>query len=281
MKDRKVLILGGSGFLGQSIVNLLGKDAYIADIKPPNSTAKQNFIHVDVLDFSSVLSGIEKFDIIINCTGQITNPINKCFLINTLGIENIVKAILLNPQKRLIQISSVSVYGTNSYVDEETEVNPESPYATAKAFAEFLICSRLESNYTIFRIPNLYGENQAKGIFAYLLKSYNSDKKLFFNNDGTLTRYYLHVEDCANVIYNSIVHNIYGIFNIPANDKYSVIELIDFIEKQFNIKYKATFDSIKPIENIDELNCNKFLNKSKYNIKNSVHSYVKTNFKHL
>ena len=77
---------------------------------------------------------LSKFDIIINCTGQITKPFNICLTLNSDGIENLLES--MNKKARLIHISTVAVYGSSKFCDEKSPLNPESNYATAKAFAE-------------------------------------------------------------------------------------------------------------------------------------------------
>ena len=113
-----------------------------------------------------------------------TKPFNLCIKLNSTGLINLAK-VLSNKNSRLIHISSVAVYGSTENCNEDSPLNPETNYATAKAFAEQIILENYNHKYlTILRLSNLYGSNQIKGVFAYLLRSYNSDRKLKFNNDG-------------------------------------------------------------------------------------------------
>lgn len=260
---KKILLLGGSGYLGSNIVKRFKKEndfiLTIGDIVKPQNTESE-FIKVDILRKDLVDSVIKEHDIVINCTGQITNPINTCFKINTKGVDYIVDSIKAY-NKKLFHISTVAVYGTTSYADENTVMNPESPYATCKSFAEYGINERLsEKMFCILRLPNLYGKNQPNGLFAYLLKSYQSDKKLDFNNGGDLSRYFLHVDDCADGILRAVNNDLYGTFNVTSNEKYDLRQIIKLIEKTNNMIFVKKFNKIKPIENIEEINFEAFKN---------------------
>lgn len=260
-KRIRILLLGGSGYLGHGIASRFEEEMdYIVTVgdlvKPADS--KYDFVEVNVLDKSIVSSVIKNNDLIINCTGQITNPINVCFRINTTGVENIVQAVKSH-NKKLYHISTTAVYGTAKYADENSNLNPESPYAACKSFAEYQIINNLAGEmFCILRLPNLYGENQTKGVFAYILKSYLSDRKLHFNNDGSLSRYFLHVDDCGEAVLSAITKNAEGIFNVTSHDSYNVKELITLIEKASNVEFEKLFDPVKPIENIKNINFNAF-----------------------
>ncbi len=162
--NKKILILGASGLLGQSLVDLFKEKEYVIGALSRNSleyTDKNiNIYNIDILDYLLLEEVIKEYDIIVNCTGQITNPINQCLLLNTSGITNIINAVE-KYNKKFIHISSVSVYGSTEYASEVSKLNPETPYATMKYFSDYLIEQRLK-NYAILRVSNLFGKNQQK-----------------------------------------------------------------------------------------------------------------------
>jgi Nucleoside-diphosphate-sugar epimerases len=278
---KNIIVLGGSGYLGNAIAKRFKNDSRytiaIGDLEKPKNT-DLDFVQVDVLNKSLIDDAIKAYDLIINCTGQITNPLNVCFTVNTEGIDNIVEAVKIN-NKKLFHISTLAIYGSTRYADEQSQINPESPYATCKAFAEYCIKLNLaEIKYCILRIPNLYGKNQPKGLFAYLSKSLRSNKKLYFNNDGSLTRYFLHVSDCAEAIYSSVNTDLAGTYNLPSYDKYNLKEIISFVEDKLEIQFEKEFASIKPIENIDKINFSLFIEKTKFEPKVKLDDFIDKEF---
>jgi len=254
---KKVIIVGGSGFLGSHIAEkiALAKEeidlAYADLVQNPNLHFE--YIPIDLFNPKS-LNRLNEYDIVINCTGQVTNPFNLCYRLNTEGINNLLK-IMKNTSSRVIQISTTAVYGSGEHCDESTSISPETNYATAKAIAEFqLQIGLISSRLAILRLSNLYGPEQREGIIAYLLKSFFSDRKLFFNNDGNLIRSYMHVQDAAQLIADCVLESeISGIYNLKGPDTYSIKGLIDAFEKEFNIEFDKEFSDREPWENIKNL----------------------------
>ncbi|NQY23164.1 MAG: NAD-dependent epimerase/dehydratase family protein [Campylobacteraceae bacterium] len=276
--NKKILILGASGLLGQSLVDLFKEKEYVIGALSRNSleyTDKNiNIYNIDILDYLLLEEVIKEYDIIVNCTGQITNPINQCLLLNTSGITNIINAVE-KYNKKFIHISSVSVYGSTEYASEVSKLNPETPYATMKYFSDYLIEQRLK-NYAILRVSNLFGKNQQKGIINYLTKSYlNNTYKLDFNNNGTLKRYYLHIEDFVSTIDKIIQKDIKGIYNIIGTDQLTIKELVLMFEVILNIKFNIDYTDDISLENIENIDCNKINTQILLDYKINVEKYIK------
>lgn len=251
----RVLILGGGGFLGKALLAHLRSFDHLqlvcGDLHDPKIDGVE-FNHVDVLDARSTPLIRDGFDVIVNCTGQVTTPINKCYRLNSAGIDNLINSVH-DTATKVVHVSSVSIYGSCDQADEHSAFNPETPYSTCKAYAEYLLSSNLKpGQLTIVRLSNLYGPGQTKGIMEYLLRSYSSDRQLQFNNDGSLVRYFLHVEDCVvNLV--KIFWNrdnfVSGVYNLPGNDRFSVRELITLLERLTKTEFSKRFDPIKPYDN--------------------------------
>jgi len=279
LSTNKIIVLGGSGFLGSNIIKSLQKMGFenvtCGDVNY-NKTINCKYLQLNLLDINSLYKVLNKFDTIINCIGQITNPFNLCLKLNTLGINNLVK-VVLETNAYLIQISTVSVYGSAMNCDEESPLNPETNYAAIKASAEqILLANLIKQRLTIYRISNLYGSNQNKGIISYLIKSYQSDKKLFINNNGELVRSFIHVEDCSNII-SQILFNkqIHGIYNIKGDETYTIIELIKKFENYFNTSFDVTYNNVDPWENIINLDGHKLSSLCNYNHKWQLFNFIK------
>jgi len=274
-----VLIIGASGLLGQALVN-----SFIERIENIGALSRTLFNHqnnsvvvhrVDVLELDSIEAIIKQYDVIINCIGQISNPISECLSLNTVGVSNIVNSVK-KYNKKLIHISSVSVYGSSSYVDEESESNPETLYGCMKSFSEFLIKSNLD-HFTILRVSNLFGNAQKKGIINYLEKSYISNTyDVNFNNDGSMKRYYLHVDDLVCMVNEVLINKITGTFNIVGSDQKTIRELVAMFETKLSYKFNAIYSDYLPIENINEVNCDKIKKVIKISNNYNLKSYIQS-----
>ena len=273
----RIIIIGGSGYLGTELAEELSKELYkitIADINSPE-TSKYEYIKADLLN-EKRLEGInQEYDIIVNLTGQVTYPMEKCFKLNTTGIENLIN-YAEKSYAHIIQISTVAIYGTVLTADENTAINPETPYATSKAFAEYRIQKTYHAGkHTILRLSNLYGGRQKKGIFAYLKESRNNKTDLYFDNDGTLTRYYLNVLDCVQALKQTIKRQLTGIYNVAGDKKYSIKELVSLFEKATSQRLNVYYQNIKPKENINNLKCEKFKKAFDFQPSYNVEEFIK------
>ncbi len=275
---KKVIIIGGAGYLGSNIARVLDSKKNLelsyADVAP-NPVLNHDFIKIDLLE-PSTLDQLKAFDVVINCSGQLTTPFNLCYRLNTDGIYNIIENII-SPSNRLLQISTVAVYGTRDYCDELSPLNPETNYAMAKAAAESQILLNLPSaNFSILRLSNLYGGAQTRGIISYILKSLFTDRQLHFNNNGNLKRSYIHVEDASEFIAGCVLEpNLEDVYNLKGPDSFTVIDLIDIIEKEFDVVFKKEFTDIRPWENINYIDDSSLHNTLNLGYKYDLISYIK------
>jgi nucleoside-diphosphate-sugar epimerase len=220
----------------------------------PIEGRESKFIRIDILNKSDFNKIRINFDIVINLTGQITNPLDLCFKLNSTGIKNIIDFVK-DHRSKLIQISTVLVHGSSkTIINTESSVRPETPYSSYKAMAEFLIEGLLEpAQFSILRLSNLYGEGQQKGMLSYLLKSIRENDEVFFNNDGTLIRHFLHVDDAAKLITNMVIDFKKGIYIYSGSEAYSIKDLISILEEISHNSISVKYSKIKPWENISEI----------------------------
>lgn len=287
--SKKVLIFGGTGFLGRALTEVFLKKnpgrLGIVSRQPNNPFYKYQGNQVEILtqdliqiNEASLEKMIMPYDLVINCTGQITSPIQDCLRLNSTGIRTLATAVK-NTNKFLIQLSTVGVYGSGEIADETSPLNPETAYSVAKAMADLTIQSILSpQEFLIIRLSNLYGNNQPKGIFSYLLKSAQTDKKLEFNNRGDLLRYFLNTIDCAEIIWELIHAKAQGIINLLGPEKLTVKELIGLAEKTLAISYQVKFSEQAAYDNMGMISDKKLKEIVKLNYSRSVSSSLLENF---
>jgi nucleoside-diphosphate-sugar epimerase len=272
----KVLIIGASGLLGRSLVEyFISNNFQVGALSRYCDSYDDRFYNhtVDVLDYESLEFVVEQYDVIINCIGQITTPIHECVSLNTKGIKNIIDAVKKNGNY-LIHLSTVSVYGSSLAVTEESALNPESVYGSLKYFSEYQISQNL-TNYVILRISNLYGKSQIKGILGYILRSYhNNEKDLCFNNDGSLKRYYLHIDDLSSIINLILAKRINGVYNVIGSDFLTIKQLISLSENALNFTFDVQYEAKRPIENIDKIDNSKLKKQVDYSPQHNIEEYL-------
>jgi len=216
------------------------------------------------------------FDFILNLTGQISWPITACLRQNTLGIQHMIAAC--SQVSTFIHLSSVGVYGSGQWADETSVCNPETPYSALKLVSETLVLDGLpEHQRLVLRLSNVYGASQPKGLFAYLKRSALSDKFLEFNNNGSLTRFFLHVEDLSNGLIELLKKNTEiqtPVVNLVGRDQYSVLQLIALFEDKFKVAYRKQFEPVKPYDNMMSISDHVFRNLTDFEEQYKLDTYV-------
>ena len=211
MKRKKIIVIGGSGDLGQSLIPKLvsnGFDCISISRKSSRNKLVKN-IKCDITNFRKLNLVINKFkpDIIIHLaglTGNIaceTNP-KKAFLTNVFGTLNILKSsIKLKP--KIIFISTGEIYGkTKNKVNENALPKPVNIYGITKMLAENLILN-YSTNYKtpaiILRFSYCYDENFTKRGFSLMFKKAICGEKIqVFGGDQILDL--LHFNDAVHAI---------------------------------------------------------------------------------
>lgn len=153
MTDKKVLVTGGAGFIGSTLVRQLLERGYKVTVLDnlsigaienlPDGDGALKVIAGDVRDFEMVSAVINGHDHVIHLAAQAFIPMSydlpvKCASVNSLGSLNVFKACLDHHVKRVVHVSSSEVYGTSRYtpMDEKHPLNPVSTYAVAKLAAD-------------------------------------------------------------------------------------------------------------------------------------------------
>ena len=153
---QKVLLIGGGGYVGNSLAyNFLKKkyqitilDNFVYNHKSTlnNLTSFTNLqiIEEDIINREALKRIINNFDVVIILAGLVGDPITKKYpeyasQINDLGIKNTIDVSFENKIKKLIFVSTCSNYGLisdNGLADEKHVLNPISLYAKSKVNAD-------------------------------------------------------------------------------------------------------------------------------------------------
>lgn len=159
----KVLVVGGSGYIGGLTCDYLKRDGFDVTVYDnllyENRFLKEvNFINGDIRDTEKLYEVSKDFDVIVLMAALVGDP--ACSVDHKLTEEINFKAIknfceVVSPNKHLIFMSTCSVYGAqDGLLNEESGTNPLSSYASTKLAAEKYI---LDKNGTIFRLGTVFG----------------------------------------------------------------------------------------------------------------------------
>jgi nucleoside-diphosphate-sugar epimerase len=163
MTNKKVLLVGGSGYIGGLTCDYLIRDGFDVTVYDnllyENRFLKEvNFINGDVRDTEKLYNVSKDFDVIVLMAALVGDP--ACSVDNALTEEINYKAIkdfceVVSPNKHLVFMSTCSVYGAQEgLLNEESKTNPLSSYAATKLKSEEHI---LAKGGTIFRLGTVFG----------------------------------------------------------------------------------------------------------------------------
>jgi nucleoside-diphosphate-sugar epimerase len=146
---------------------------------------------------------------------------------------------------RFVYTSSCSVYGaaTSDFVDESSQVNPQTAYATCKALVERDVGAMADSNFcpVFLRNATAYGPSPRMR-FDIVLNDLSAlawtTRKIVMTSDGSPWRPLVHLLDICEAVYRSLiapaeaVHN--KIFNVGRNsENYRIRELAQIVAAEF------------------------------------------------
>tara|TARA_Y100000389_G_scaffold154011_1_gene154438 strand:- start:2324 stop:3292 length:969 start_codon:yes stop_codon:yes gene_type:complete len=272
-KNKKtVFITGGAGCIGLALVNYLAKKNYLVKLfdLPDQIEISKKFINNKVklipgsiLDKSSMISSIDKKDIVVHLAASLgvrnTEENNyRCYQINVRGTENVLDICLQKGVKKFIYASSSEVYGeplTNP-ISEEFKTYPKSIYAQTKLMGEGLVKSynQMDKNfkYIIFRFFNTYGKNQvAQFVLPRFINAAKKNEPLIINGKGNQIRGYCNSSDVAKGIEKGFSNKVFNeIINLGnSQDLVTLKQLAKLVIKSSKSRSKIKFD--KKFEDTD------------------------------
>ena len=219
---KKIVVTGGSGFIGSNLVKYLLKKKYFVinidclkysanpyNTKNLNKNKNYVFFKLDINNKNKILKILKKYkpEGIFNLAAEthvdrsIDSPYNFIHS-NILGIYNLLEAIRKYKKKiKLIHISTDEVYGDVlvGRSDEKYPYKPSSPYSSSKASSDHLVQAYVRT----YKIPaiisnccNNYGPNQfPEKLIPKLIFNIINNKPLPIYGKGKNSREWMHVQD--------------------------------------------------------------------------------------
>ena len=270
----KILITGGAGYIGYSLVQQLLRDVeQLHSITIYDNLSRRNysffteakfdhkpvkFIHGDILDGRTLSQALEGIDCVIHLAAKVTTPFadsdaHSFDQINHWGTAQLAYAIEKSNVSKVIYLSSISIYGDSSEPLNEMAVpNTHSFYGRSKWEGEKqLNVLKRDRRVFILRSGNVYGYNPSYRIDAVVnrfLFQANFLGKITVNGSGDQHRSFIHVEKVAHAIvrvvdgslepdtFNLVEHN-FSINDITSRIQ-KIYPKLDIIHANYNIRMK-------------------------------------------
>ena len=278
---KKILVVGGAGYIGAHVAYLLQENGYGVRIYDDFSNGLKSRIDGkfsdvvigDVLDRQALISACEGMDAVIHLAAKkavgesVDNPL-KYYENNVGGTLNLLAAMSLKGVKKIVFSSTAAVYAPSEKlsITESDSTEPLSPYGQTKLLSEKLISAvaKAENLSSIsLRYFNVVGalrdefadnskDNLVPKVFAALKAGknpeiYGSD---YPTKDGSCIRDYIHISDLAKAhlvalekVFATYVDEVY---NVGSGSGYSVTEMINQIAESIGKAITPTLSPRRP-----------------------------------
>jgi NAD dependent epimerase/dehydratase len=265
LKGKKILVTGGSGFIGSHLVEELVESGAKVRILMPYSCNRneENLIYLDkkirkkievifgdIAELETVRGVMKGMDMAFNLAALVGIPYSylhprEVFEVNALGTLNMLTAARKFKLKRFIQASTSEVYGTAKYVpiDENHPLQPQSPYSASKVSADALT----RSFYCSFGLPvvivrpfNTFGPRQSeRAVIPTIISQALTQDKVFIGSIRP-RRDFTYVKDTAGGFIKAALSKkaIGEVVNLGTGSDHSIKETIEIIERLLKKKLK-------------------------------------------
>ena len=255
MKDKKIVITGGAGFIGSSMARTLSKEnkvtviddlstGYIKNIQGFIDSNAIGFVKGSITDLDLLQEIFKDVDYVFHEAAipsvprSIKDPISSNF-VNVNGTLNVLVAARDNNVKKIVYASSSSVYGDTPTLpkEEDMQTYPLSPYAVCKLTGEYY-CQIFNNIYSLptasLRYFNVYGPRQdplseyAAVIPKFITCILNEESPIIYG-DGEQTRDFTFIEDVVQANILVAESDATGVFNIACGKRISINDLVQSI----------------------------------------------------
>lgn len=261
----KIIITGGAGFIGSSIVDRLiinGNQVLVLDNlssgKLENINTSAEFVNIDLCD-PSLKNVFFDFrpDAVIHCAAQVSvmnSQLDPVFDAknNILSGLNLLKISIESNVNQILYLGTGgALYGEPEYLpcDESHPIRPISPYGLSKWTLEKYIDLIVPDTILkkVLRLGNVYGPRQdhkgASGVVAIFLSKMLLGEKVEIYGDGNQIRDFVFISDILDAIELSLKSDVSFTANIGSAIGVSVNEIFEILSKETLYKNKPVFQT--------------------------------------
>ncbi|MBE0476206.1 MAG: NAD-dependent epimerase/dehydratase family protein [Coriobacteriia bacterium] len=267
----RVLVTGGAGFIGSSVVHALvarGDEVTVVDDLSTGSAGNlhpaADFHRMDVLDPElGDLARLTAPEAVVHLAAQVSvsesvrDP-ERDRLVNVEGTRALARAAAGAGARRMLSASSAAVYGEPSSlpVAEDAPKSPQNPYGRSKLEAESVLAEELRGtgvDFASLRFANVYGPRQdwrgEGGVVAVFAGRMAAGEPVVVNGDGTQTRDFVYVGDVAGAVTEALEARATlagaGVdgpaYNISTGEETSVLELVGLMRPLIGYEGPVTY----------------------------------------
>lgn len=261
LKNKKILITGGAGFIGSHLVDRLvslGNEVVVVDNL---SSGKMEFLEedkdkiqvekIDLLEPDALLPIMEGCDIVFHLAAnpqvKISDDETRIHIEqNIMLTHNILEAMRKKGVGEMGFASTSTVYGETTHIPTPEDHGPLIPislYGASKLACEALIsayCFSFGMRSIIYRFANVIGPRSTHGVifdFVNKLKASPNTLEILGREPGT-KKSYVHISDCIEGMVHAYENSAekVGIYNVGSEDAIDVRTLADVVCRAMDLE---------------------------------------------
>ena len=270
MKNKKIVITGGLGFIGSHLVEKLSEDNLVVVIDDQSTGKVENIKHLNLSKIDTTLGDITSIDLdeifdgtdyvfheaaVTSVQKSVDDPINSNE-VNITGTLKVLEAAKNTDVKKVVLASSSAVYGETESLplSEDNPVNPLSPYAVGKTTGE-LYCNVFSEIYELptvsLRYFNVFGPRQdpnsqyAAVIPIFIDKILKNESPVIYG-DGEQSRDFVSVKHVIAANIMAAESKLTGAFNIGLGKSTTINQLVEMINEIIGKDVKPVYEKERP-----------------------------------
>jgi len=254
MKDKRVLVTGGAGFIGSNLSNYLAADNEVIALDdgylgtPENLDDTVEFVEASVLD-DDIPTDV---DVVFHLAAlssltmheEGTENLRRGARVNVEGFVNVVDRARQNGCDTVVYASTSSIYGDRTEpspesMDVEARTGYEASKLARERYAEYFhnYHDMTLAGLRFFSVYQGYGgAEEHKDEYANIIAQFADDiakgEPPVIYGDGTHKRDFTHVDDTVRGIELAADHELNGIYNLGTGEQYTALEVVEMINEE-------------------------------------------------
>ena len=246
MKDNKILITGGGGFIGSNFKFFSQINNFVSIFFSKNIKKTKKKIIYKKIDLRKKFKIDNSIKILIHCASitPARHSQQKCFKDNNKINKNLISAIKKSKIEKIIFLSSVSVYDKKKLkiLRENTQVKTNELYGKSKINMENNLkkLSNKRLQIIVLRLSSVVGNGSHGNFLSSIMKSLSSKQsKILFYNKNNFFNSCIHIENLSEIINKMLkiqFSKSFVTFNICSSQPLKIFQIINLFMSSLKLK---------------------------------------------